>query len=203
MNEKQSTLFPSLKGTSNTSYTSKALNVLGGLDRSEVEPLAAKVLQVLEPFCDRVEVAGSFRRLRTVINDLDVVVQPKPLPSCWLNMVKALRTEFVAVTEKQGDKLATLYLPVLSVQKGPGYFQVDLYRAEARTWGILLLVRTGSKEHNVKLCSLAIKKGFHLLYSMGLVQTVGGKIVAGRTEEEVFQALGLAYIEPKDREVSA
>ena len=191
MSEKQSTLFPNTSGT---------LNVLQGLDHAEVEPLALKVLQIIEPFYDRAEVAGSFRRLRAVINDLDIVVQSKEVPyHGWKNMLTVLRKEFNAVTEKQGDKLATLYLPFAS-SGAQGHVQVDLYRADPQTWGILLLVRTGSKEHNVKLCNLAISKGLRLQYSQGLTDKYGN-VVAGRTEEEVFAALGMPYVVPQDREV--
>jgi DNA polymerase (family 10) len=100
---------------------------------------------------------------------------------------------------KQGDKLAVLNVPFAG-KTGQSYVQVDLYRAEPETWGILLLVRTGSKEHNVKLCNLAISKGLRLKYSVGLTDQ-RGLVVAGRTEEEVFAALGLPFIPPSEREV--
>jgi DNA polymerase (family 10) len=190
LSKKQSTLFPN---------TSDALNVLQGLDRAEVEPLAFKILEAIEPYCVRVEVAGSFRRQKQTVNDLDIVVQLKPLPLYWLQIIKLIRSEFNALTVKQGDKLATLNVPFASKQ-GQGYVQVDFYRADPNTWGILLLARTGSKEHNVKLCNLAISKGLRLQYSVGLTDKYGN-VVAGRTEEEVFQGLGLDYIQPKDREV--
>jgi DNA polymerase/3'-5' exonuclease PolX len=150
------------------------LNVLQGLDRSEVEPLAAKILETIGTFCVHVEVAGSFRRGKQIINDLDVVVQPTAAFgfSSWLKIIKAMRETFFAVTEKQGDKLATLYLPFASPKQGKGHVQVDFYNAEASTWGVLLLVRTGSKEHNVKLCNLAISKGLRLKCSLGLAQRV-------------------------------
>jgi DNA polymerase (family 10) len=144
-------------------------------------------------------VAGSFRRGKAVINDLDVVVQPQPSIGCWPAILRSIREEFDAITAKQGDKLATLYLPFASKQ-GNGHVQVDFYRADPTTWGILLLVRTGSKEHNVKLCNLALQKGLRLQYSVGLTDK-NGNVVAGRREEEVFAVLGLPYIEPKDREV--
>jgi len=186
LSKKQSTLFPN---------TSDALNVLQGLDRAEVEPLAFKILEAIEPYCVRVEVAGSFRRQKQTINDLDLVVHPL----YWLLMVKVIRSEFGALTVKQGDKLAILNVPFASKQ-GQGYIQVDLYRADPNTWGIVLLVRTGSKEHNVKLCNLAISKGLRLQYSVGLTDKYGN-VVAGRTEEEVFAALGMPYVVPQDREV--
>ena len=105
-----------------------------------------------------------------------------------VNMMRMTRT--IAATTKQSD--------------GDGRLcdiQVDLYRATAATWGILLLVRTGSKEHNVHLCNVAISKGFRLFYSQGLVKD--GQVVAGQTEEEVFIALELPFIPPQDREISS
>jgi DNA polymerase (family 10) len=198
LSDKQSVLFPT---TSNTSAT---LNVLQGLVRAEVEPLASELLEVLKPFCSRAEVTGSFRRGKPVVNDLDIVLEPNlwsgfGSPDPWLLAIKAVRGRFCATTEKQGDKLATLHLP-FDGQRVRGYVQVDFYRADSSTWGVLLLVRTGSKEHNVKLCNLAISKELRLQYSLGLTDK-DGRVVAGRTEKEVFAALGLGYVEPKDREV--
>lgn len=193
MNEKQSTLFP---GTPKTSPT---LNVLRNLDRSEIEPLAFKILAEIEPFCEKAQIAGSIRRLKTTINDIDIVVQPKP--DSWLQIIKEIRHEFNTVTEKQGDKLATLLIPFCSKQ-GHGHVQLDIYRASQSTWGILLLVRTGSAEHNVYLCNLALAKGLRLQYSQGLVDSKGN-VIAGKTEEDVFEALGLPFILPQNREVKS
>jgi hypothetical protein len=61
MNDKQSVLFPGSNPRA-LRATTDALTVLQGLDRSEVEPLAAKILETIGTFCVRVEVAGSFRR---------------------------------------------------------------------------------------------------------------------------------------------
>jgi DNA polymerase (family 10) len=176
-----------------------SLNILRDLDRSEVEPLAFKILQTIEPMCVKAQIAGSIRRLKGGVNDIDIVVQPRT--DFWLTIIRTVINEFDAVVEKQGEKLATLYVPFVSRQ-GHGHVQVDLYRATEATWGVLLLVRTGSKEHNVRLCNLAISKGQRLLYSQGVVDKEG-RVIAGKTEEEVFQALGLPYIIPKEREVAA
>jgi len=173
--------------------------VLQGLDRSEIEPLAFKILGEIEPFCLKAEIAGSIRRRRGVVNDVDFVVLPRPgKTNSWLTIIKTLRSMFDASTVKQGDKLAVLNVPFAG-KGGQSYVQVDLYRAEPETWGILLLVRTGSKEHNVKLCNLAISKGLRLKYSVGLVDD-SGLVVAGRSEEDVFAALGLPFIPPGERE---
>ena len=190
MTYKQNSLFPD-------SDTLDTLNVLRDLDRSEVEPLAFKIIRAIEQYCLKAQIAGSIRRRKGKVNDIDIVVEPKP--QSWVQMIKEIRREFDAITEKQGEKLATLHMPFASKQ-GHGHVQVDLYRASQNTWGILLLIRTGSAEHNVYLCKLAIRKGYRLAYSKGLLNEKG-EIIASKTERDVFQALGLDYLPPRDREV--
>ena len=185
MTHKQSALFPD-------SDTSDTLNVFRGLDRAEVEPLAFKIIRTIEQYCLRAQIAGSIRRCKNAVNDIDIVVEPKP--RSWIKIIKEIRREFDAITEKQGDKLATLYVPFASKQ-GQGHVQVDLYRASERTWGILLLIRTGTAKHNIYLCNLAIRKGYRLAYSKGLLNEKG-EVIASKTERDVFQALGLDYIPP-------
>lgn len=78
---------------------------------------------------------------------------------------------------------------------------LDLYYATPDTWGTTLLVRTGSAAHNIKL----VEAGKHLLparllkVSRGVVDTAG-RVVASRTEEEIFAALGVPFVAPEDRE---
>ena len=191
MTDKQTSLFPKDPDSSET------VNILRGLDRAEVEPFASKIVSTIEHHCIRVEVAGSIRRHKPTVNDIDLVIQPKS--NAWLQIIKAVRREFGAITEKQGQKLATLYVPFTSTQ-GQGLLQVDLYRASRRTWGILLLIRTGSAEHNIYLAKLARRKGYRLAYSKGLLNEEG-EIIASETEHHVFQALGLDDIPPEEREL--
>ena len=78
--------------------------------------------------------------------------------------------------------------------------QVDIYFATSSSWGTLLLIRTGSKEHNVFLARRARSLGMELKASgAGLFRN--GVRIAGDTEESIFEALGLPYKEPEEREV--
>ena len=88
---KQRSLFPEYEKSS-------ALNVLRSLDRAEVEPLSFKILSVTSPYCVRAEVAGSIRRRKPTVNDIDIVVLPKP--QSWIQVIKEIRHEFDAITEK-------------------------------------------------------------------------------------------------------
>ena len=72
---------------------------------------------------------------------------------------------------------------------------VDLYSATEETWEPLLLIRTGSAEHNIKLSMIARKKGMKLSHN-GLIK--GDKIVAS-TEKEIFGLLDLRFVPPEER----
>jgi DNA polymerase (family 10) len=167
--------------------------------------LSQKVCGALQPFCERVEVAGSIRRGKVEVGDVDIVALPK---AGWYPSAFGFDVEFSAdtvwadmipyVLKKKGLMVGVSGKELLRCTFADG-FQVDLYRARPETWGVILLVRTGSKEHNVKLCSIAQSKGLKLSASQGVLDKSG--VIACRTEESIFRALGLAYVEPQDREV--
>jgi DNA polymerase (family 10) len=173
----------------------------------EAVALADKVVSVLGPLCERVEVVGSIRRQKPDVNDIDIVAIPavcssqSPLGTTiaygqnetWKQLIpQALMRNLLSSNQQLGQEL-------MRFRFRDNGLQVDMYRARVETWGVLLLVRTGSQEHNVKLCSLARSKGLMLSAARGMMRD--GKVVASRTEEEIFAALGLPFVEPKDREV--
>jgi DNA polymerase/3'-5' exonuclease PolX len=74
--------------------------------------------------------------------------------------------------------------------------QVDIWFSQPRSWGSLLMCRTGSVSHNVWLASGAKARGAHWDYSVGLV--LQGKTY-GATEKEIYEALGVKYLVPEAR----
>lgn len=178
----------------------------------EAWPLAQKVCVALAPFCERVEVAGSVRRGKAEVGDVDIVAIPKAVEmpgglfGCmpydadhvWKDLIPIALLKAGFTDEAMGPEL-------LRFSRQSDAFQVDVYRARAETWGVILLIRTGSKEHNVKLCALAKSKGLMLSASRGVIRWNSPpepeEVIASRTEEEIFKALGLAFVEPKNREV--
>jgi DNA polymerase (family 10) len=172
----------------------------------DAQVLAAKVCSALAPLCEKIEVAGSIRRGKAEVGDIDLVVLPKAVdlpgglcgivkvdPSTvWKNLIPKALLKSGLQLEVSGQELHRFSFP--------SGVQVDVYRARPETWGVILLVRTGSKEHNVKLCSLARYKGLMLSASQG-VMDVERRVLASISEEEIFAALGLAFVKPKDREV--
>lgn len=155
----------------------------------EAKELAEKIALV-EVCYDDLKIVGSMRRQRAIVNDIDFVV----ISGEWQNLGNALISKLKAKQIMKGDKIKRFLVPTEQ-----GVVQADFYRATIENMGALILIRTGSAEHNIWLAKRAIKQGKRLLYSVGLVK--GGKVIAGRTEEGMFEALGLEYINPVNREI--
>jgi len=154
----------------------------------EAKSIAERVKEILAPYCERIEIVGSIRRQKPIVNDIDIVLIEKPEAS--LMMTSLLFS--IGVVKISGSAIKRVYLPEDNII-------VDFYVATPATWSTLLLIRTGSKENNIRLCSLARRKGWHLEASgNGLFDGEGNRI-AGDTEESIYEALGVPYQKPGDR----
>lgn len=154
------------------------------MELEKAKVIADQVIARLAPYCQKIEVAGSIRRRRPLVRDIDIVLIASD--SWGLNTAIGRLGRQVLV----GDKL-----------KRVNYngTQVDLYFATEKTWATLLLIRTGSKENNIRLCTRARKKGWRLAASGRGLFNEKGERVAGDTEQSIYQALGLPYQEPVRR----
>ncbi len=133
--------------------------------------------------------AGSLRRAKETIGDLDLLVTG---PGAGDALEKFVKHPKVHEILGKGENKA-------SVKYGLEGLQVDLRALASESYGAALLYFTGSKDHNVSLRQRALKK--HLtLNEYGLAKVDGGKIVASKTEEEIYEKLGLDWIPPELRE---
>jgi len=135
---------------------------------------------------DDIEVAGSIRRWRETIGDIDILA----LSSTPVPVIKAF-TELPRVVE-----VLAAGTTKASVRVADG-LQMDLRVVPPSVYGAALMYFTGSQAHNVKLRGLAQSKGLKLS-EYGLFK--GERRIAGRTEEGVQKKLGLAFIPPELRE---
>jgi DNA polymerase (family 10) len=149
-----------------------------------VTPLLAYLKQT-EGLSD-IEVAGSYRRRRETVGDLDILVTCKQNASV---MDRFVGYEDVDEVISHGETRSTVIL-----HSG---MQVDLRVVPQVSYGAALQYFTGSKAHNIAVCKIAAKKQFKI-NEYGIFQ--GEKRVAGQTEEEVYRRVGLPYIEPELRE---
>lgn len=139
------------------------------------------------PHVERYAIAGSFRRKRETVGDFDVLIETDN-PSDAIQFFT--KQDEVKEVLAAGDTKASVKLH--------NNFQVDVRVVPSISWGAALLYFTGSKTHNIELRTIAIKKGLRL-NEYGLFKS-DESMVAGKTEEEIYNALGMDYIEPEMRE---
>jgi DNA polymerase (family X) len=137
---------------------------------------------------ERLEIAGSIRRLCETVKDVDLLVTSTE-PARVIGTLCALPsvTEVIA----RGDTRA-------SVRHQEG-LQVDLRVVAPVSFGAALQYFTGSKEHNVRVREIAVRRGLRVS-EYGVFDEATGARIAGATEDEVYAAVGLAFVPPELRE---
>lgn len=152
--------------------------------------LAEEILRELDALsaARRCAYAGSLRRMRETIGDIDLLVaseKPGPVMEAFASM------PYVAGVLAKGETKSSVL-----TTKG---LQVDLRVVEPKVWGAALQYFTGSKAHNVRVRELAVRKGLKLS-EYGLFRAKSGRLIVAETEEEVYERLGLPWIPPTLRE---
>jgi len=140
------------------------------------------------PAADRVELAGSARRMTDSVKDLDVIATAHD-PAALARALAEHELIESAGTPGEAGVRARTHTGV----------QVDLRIVAPDQFGDLLQHFTGSKEHNVALRDAAVRKGLHVS-EYGVLDDASGEMHRCATETEVYALLGLGYIEPELRE---
>ncbi|GAA4560258.1 DNA polymerase/3'-5' exonuclease PolX [Planotetraspora kaengkrachanensis] len=168
-------------------------NLLKGIEQMEqsgrrvhlgiATDVAERVMASLS--AERIAYAGSLRRMKETIGDIDVLaVGPVSL------METFVRQPYVTEVIAHGDRKT-------SVRTDRG-IQVDLRVVPAESWGAALVYFTGSKQHNIRIREMAVKKGWKLS-EYGLFDA-DDQVIASETEEDVYRALGMSWVPPTLRE---
>jgi DNA polymerase (family 10) len=147
------------------------------------------------PGCERCEHAGSLRRFRETIGDVDVLAAARdsgPLMQAIIDLPGV--TEVIA----RGDAKTSVRISTGHQAQG-GSIQVDLRVVPPECWGAALQYFTGSQAHNVAIREIAVRKKLKLS-EYGLFETETGGLVVSGTEEEVYRRLGMAWVPPPLRE---
>jgi DNA polymerase (family 10) len=153
-------------------------------------PALLAVVEVLRehPAAERVSEAGSARRRKETVRDLDIIAtasDPKALTEYFTKLT------WVAEVAAKGPTKAT----VVSHEG----FRFDLRVVPPESYGNLLQHFTGSKEHNLALREDAVRRGFSVS-EYGVTEVESGEVFTAEREEEVYERLGYAYIPPELRE---
>lgn len=137
----------------------------------------------------QIEVAGSIRRKKETIGDIDVLVSSAKTDRPEI-IEQFLRMPNVKEVLVKGETK-------ISIRIEDYHRQVDLRLVNEDEWGSALVYLTGSKAHNIYLRTLAKEKGLKIS-EYGVFR--GEEKIAGKTEKEVYQALGLRWVKPSRRE---
>ena len=148
--------------------------------------LSDKIASWLKPYCRRIEVVGSIRRKEKNPVDIDIVVIPND---------EASKKKIEGLLAKKGKRM-------LGGEK-KAYFHIEgveteIYYTVSEEWGAALLAYSSKFGAGIGLRVVAKRKGFKL-NQHGLFNAKTGKRVAGRTEEEIYHALGRPWKPPEKR----
>jgi DNA polymerase/3'-5' exonuclease PolX len=165
--------------------------VVKRISRVDGLKLANEIFDALFPLfktnqVTKLQVAGSLRREKSTIKDIDIVLIGDQ--KAVFDAIKGLSSQGITPTA-QGDKILQFVLKDIPV---------DLRFTTNEAWGACLMFYTGSMEWNVKQRSQA-KAGGWKINEYGL-WGVSGDYLAGRTEEEIYEKMNWDWVEPKDRE---
>ncbi|UFS69393.1 DNA polymerase/3'-5' exonuclease PolX [Geomonas sp. RF6] len=137
---------------------------------------------------DRIEIAGSIRRRRETIRDIDIVATA-PVPAAVMEV-------FVNLSQIETIMMRGPTRSSVTIDEG---VQVDLRVVDPSSFGAALAYLTGSKQHNVRLREMAVKRGLRI-NEYGVFQEDGVHRLGGENEEDIYRLLDLPFIPPELRE---
>ena len=157
--------------------------------------IADGIVEKMRPHCERIEIAGSIRRQCPEPGDIEIVYVPKVNG----RNVSALFDIISRMIKVKGDPMGKYTQRLHPGHTDKEQIKVDFFSADRNNWGLQLAIRTGSaKFSHLKLAvgwsRLAYRSKGGVLYSL-----VDGKPVYIREEQELFDLLGIPWIEPKLR----
>ncbi|MBI4116911.1 nucleotidyltransferase domain-containing protein [Candidatus Pacearchaeota archaeon] len=145
--------------------------------------LANKIVRKLKPHSRRIQIVGSIRRNEKNPTDIDIVLIPKDKRK--IEKILGEKGKFV----QGGEKRATFKIQGV---------KVELYYTDSEEWGAALLAYSSKFGAGIGLRIVARLKGFKL-NQHGLFKRKTGKKVAGKSEEEIYSALGRKWKKPEER----
>ncbi len=170
------------------------------MELERAKAIAERFKELLGPSCDQIEIAGSIRRQKTDVGDIELLVIPKYIAGVDMLDAKIQTLIQLGTLDYRLNKLGRkVYGPknklLLHVPSGIG---VDVFSTTEECWPVSLVVRTGGKKTNMRIAWAALEKGYQFhAYGSGFT-TPQGEIVC-HSEREVFETVGLSYQRPEER----
>jgi len=167
----------------------------------KAKAIAREIVYWLTPACERIVVCGSIRRQKPEVGDIELLCIPRLVDGID-QLDKVIRALVIqGRLDFRRSKLGSrVYGPknkfMVHLPSGVG---VGIFSTAEECWPVSLVVRTGGEKTNKRIAMAAIRKGWHLkAYGRGF-STPQGELVC-RSEKDVFEFVGLDYLEPWERE---
>lgn len=176
------------------------------------EKVADELMEMLSPLCKKCVIAGSIRRQKSMVSDIEILYIPKMttiIPAGQLLPVRVSAMEVAISYMRLGGLLAlrpsttggTSFGPhVKFMVHVPTDIAVDFFATTAKRWYNSLVCKTGGKKSNKIISTAALKMGYSWATSTeGFVNKSTGSIVPVKSEKDVFDFVRLHYLRPEDR----
>jgi len=170
--------------------------------------IAESFVNDIKDTCEQIEIVGSLRRQKYAVNDIDIIVIPKFIQEddetlfgepVQTNLLDRRLSQFcfkgTLSLEANGPKIKR-FIKSVDGEDVP----IDIYISNKDTWWTLMLIRTGSKNHNIMLAKRAIEMHMQLKADGTGLLSPGGSIIPIGSEEHIFEHLNLPYRIPEDRD---
>lgn len=157
--------------------------------------IAERVKAQLAPHCERIEIAGSIRRRKPDVGDIEMVAIPKPYDV-------GLFASGIAPIVEQWPRVRGV-LPCKYTQRLlPDGIVLDLFFATAENWGLIFAIRTGSADYSHQVLAHGWSvRGWKSID--GVLHNSAGKPVPTPEERDVFRIAGVPWVEPEARSLSS
>lgn len=162
------------------------------MELSLAKSIADRIVIMLKPHCERIEIAGSIRRKKPEVKDIEIVAIPKTYET-------GLFESGIAIVVNKWEKVKG-DLPCKYTQRIlPDGIKLDLFFADPGNWGLIYAIRTGSADYSHKvLASGWVKAGYNSIDGY-LFHKENNKRYDVREEIDLFTRIGVKYVEPELR----
>ncbi|MCB0748533.1 MAG: hypothetical protein KDC90_13820 [Ignavibacteriae bacterium] len=160
------------------------------MEYNKAYEIANKIKAELAPHCERIEIAGSIRRKKPFVKDIEIVAIPKPYD---IGLFESGITTVVNQWPKVRGELPCKYTQRIL----PEGIALDLFFADKENWGLIYAIRTGSADYSHHVLGKAwVRQGYR---SVEGYLCSNGERIAVPEEEDLFKLIGVKYIEPEKR----
>lgn len=178
--------------------------------RSEALNAARELCKLIGPFCERIVVAGSLRRMKSEVGDVEILYIPRYevrsadlFSSAQFNLADEVIERLVSdgiLAKRVSAAGRTSWGELNKLAVHSSGVPIDLFRTNETSWWNYLVCRTGPADSNTRIAAAAIRRGFRWHpYGSGFTRIRDGKEFPMTSEAAVFEFVGLRYTSPSER----